>query len=94
MENKKIIKIEFTDDNGAYFLNTDNFKTETAEFSAFTENLAEEHFLNNFNETQHLSTLEKLEILCQEARSKLKQHVRFHDCYTKEVLITTSIIPF
>lgn len=90
MENKKIIKIEFTDDDGSHFLKTDNFKTETAEFSAFTQHLAEEHFFNTVNETQHLSTLEKLEILCQEARAKLKEHVRFYDRYTKEVLITVN----
>ncbi|WP_332032784.1 hypothetical protein [Kaistella sp.] len=90
MENKKIIKIEFTDDDGSYFINTDNFRTETPEFSAFINHLAEEHFFNTVEETQHLSTLEKLEILCQEARGKLKEHVQYNDRYKKDVLITVN----
>lgn len=88
MEINKNIKIELLNDDGCFSLEEENLKTETSEFLEFSQLLAKEH-LEKFD-TEKVSILEKLEILCHEAREHIQGELKYDNDYHKNVIISVN----
>lgn len=91
MQNKEVIKLEFSQEGYHVDLNlSDNFQTDQPIFNELADFLGsvDHHLLKDVSKV-HLTTLEKLEILCKKAREYADEESEYADDY-KEVKIITS----
>ena len=91
MHNKEVIKLQFSQEGFRVDLNlSDNFKTDQPIFDELAHFLgAIDHYHLKDESSVHLTTLEKLEILCKKAREYADEESEYADDY-KEVRIITS----
>lgn len=91
MHNKEVIKLQFSQEGFRVDLNlSDNFKTDQPIFDELAHFLgAIDHYHLKDESSVHLTTLEKLEILCKKARDYADEESEYADDY-KEVRIITS----
>lgn len=91
MQNKEVLKLEFSQEGFRVDLNlSDNFQTDQPIFNELADFLGsvDHHLLKDVSKV-HLTTLEKLEILCKKAREYADEESEYADDY-KEVKIITS----
>jgi len=87
MENCETIRLEFyTESHSAHFEVPENFNTHTDVFRKMAQFIGDDHhFVKNLPDT-HLTTLEKLEILCKVAREHIFEQSEYEEDY-KEVKV-------
>ena len=89
MEDFETLKLEYTWDNPCVTLDiSENFSTETLIFSQLAEFIGSDHHYTKKYPYTHLTTLEKLEILCKKAREHIFEQSAYDEVYTEVRVFT------